>query len=767
MQNNKYLNYLDGVIKGCNVFACIMTSVIVALVVYFFDGYNLLTAIKGVEVFQAVATAVVAVIGVGLIIATCIKHVKDENISVTDNMIVTALLLFVFGVIYCIVSNSAGFLELKITAISCLLISALALLYARVRFFKGYQQPEQLKGNATIITYYKTLFKKFWVVAVALLVLSVVAVVYIEKQNILMQTLNNKNLSSIIYVGLGICGAFYLTLMQVRMVEKKINFIDITAIIGFAISVAMLIIAFLLQDKNSRELAFTLSSVIFALTFALSFLLIKNSCVCEDESSAKTSLKFDFKFYVKGLFKQGNLIYCMAVALFLLALVMVLEFTGLIPSLLNKHANGIDATLIIELIIIAMVLTFAFLLCEVKNSTINFADKCLATIAVSSALMLIVINAILGVEFIYEGLFPLVSLLMSLVYIAVRVVVVSSYKVSTKCACEVANKTEEVTCQENKVAQEQTVIEENAVTEEVVIDNGCATEEQVVEEQAQETSEVKKLKRINVKKAFEIYVRTGDEQLKENYSQIKNALLSYGMHARMTKSRENFSKKGLSTSKVKEGKALRLQAKLLVRGKFLKLYLNLDPTNLDAKYFRFKDVSDKMPDQATYIKVRSKLSLKRALELIDLLAKNEGFKLKKKFEPVNYSEVYTDEGLTYMQKLGYDYMVKDTVTLEEVCLYNDEWAEKIVKTKVISNPERYIYDEVTLAELESAFDNGATVSLEAMRQKELIKINANYVTVKESNSLSKKLIVEGNSISPKAVEMIFIAGGEATRLIGE
>ncbi|MBO5851062.1 MAG: uL15 family ribosomal protein, partial [Clostridia bacterium] len=143
------------------------------------------------------------------------------------------------------------------------------------------------------------------------------------------------------------------------------------------------------------------------------------------------------------------------------------------------------------------------------------------------------------------------------------------------------------------------------------------------------------------------------------------------------------------------------------------------------------------------------------------------FNSKKKFTEVDYASLLTSEGLTYMQKLGYDYMVKDSVTYEEVAILNDEWAEKIVKTELIKDPERYIYDEVTLKELEDNFEDGSVVSLEAMRQKGLVKINSNHITVKASESLSKKFIVEGNVIEPKAVAMIYIAGGEATRLIGE
>ena len=202
---------------------------------------------------------------------------------------------------------------------------------------------------------------------------------------------------------------------------------------------------------------------------------------------------------------------------------------------------------------------------------------------------------------------------------------------------------------------------------------------------------------------------------------------------------------------------------------------------------RQKDVSEKYPDQPTFIKVRSNLSVRNALELIDLLAIEQGFvvandkkgltvtevaeKLKEKHFYTNYAELYTDDDLTYMQKAGYEHVVQKyysngVVKLEDVKHFHRDFAEKLVVSKLIDDPHRYIYDEVTLAQIEQAFDDGAIVTLETMRNVGIIKKNANFVTVKASETLSKKLILEANVIDPCAVSMIFIAGGIATRIVG-
>ena len=157
--------------------------------------------------------------------------------------------------------------------------------------------------------------------------------------------------------------------------------------------------------------------------------------------------------------------------------------------------------------------------------------------------------------------------------------------------------------------------------------------------------------------------------------------------------------------------------------------------------------------------------MKRALELIDMLAEKEGFTKKKKFEPVDYTKVYTDENLSYMEKLGFDYIVKNSVTLYEVKGYNPEFADKVVKTLIVDKPDRYIYDEVSLDAICDNFAEGEVADLEAMRAKGLIKINANKVTVVASPKLSKKLTIVASEIEPNAIMMVAIAGGEVTQLV--
>ena len=103
-------------------------------------------------------------------------------------------------------------------------------------------------------------------------------------------------------------------------------------------------------------------------------------------------------------------------------------------------------------------------------------------------------------------------------------------------------------------------IEENDV--QTLATETVATEDVIVKE-----------KSVGVKKSYELHLRTLDAELKTAYSTIRNALETYKIKSRITKSCENFSRTGLTQSKVKDGKNIRLQVKLKLTSKFIYSYI--------------------------------------------------------------------------------------------------------------------------------------------------------------------------------------------------
>lgn len=129
----------------------------------------------------------------------------------------------------------------------------------------------------------------------------------------------------------------------------------------------------------------------------------------------------------------------------------------------------------------------------------------------------------------------------------------------------------------------------------------------VVEEEEEQT--------VRYKYSFTAKIVTSDTDVKEYYSQLKNAFLSYPS----TASQINWANDRFSY----ENETI---AKVGVRGKTLCLYLALDPYELPESVYHQTFAGDtKMYEKTpTMVKIKSGVALKRALRLIGLLMEKNG-----------------------------------------------------------------------------------------------------------------------------------------------
>lgn len=137
--------------------------------------------------------------------------------------------------------------------------------------------------------------------------------------------------------------------------------------------------------------------------------------------------------------------------------------------------------------------------------------------------------------------------------------------------------------------------------------------EEITQDQADKIAEAKKdstVVNIRVRKSYMARLILSDDTIKEYYSHIKNALLSYkGVKARISWDFESFN-------------AGRNQyAKITVRGKALVLYLALDPSKFSATKYYHKDASNvnKYQKVPFMLKVRSARAARYAIELIEAM----------------------------------------------------------------------------------------------------------------------------------------------------
>jgi len=261
--------------------------------------------------------------------------------------------------------------------------------------------------------------------------------------------------------------------------------------------------------------------------------------------------------------------------------------------------------------------------------------------------------------------------------------------------------------------------------------------------------------RIKPKMSFEMRLRVADEDIKRFYSDIKNELLSYGIHDRISRHRENFNQGRINI------------CRMVINGKTLKVYLAVDPESIDKRYFHHTDVGHRkgLVELPTMINVRSKVAARKVKELIVLMMESLVIS-KKPYEEVDFAKDLTAEGFTTVECKGYDYLVEKSMTLEKAKEYPDGFAAQLLEM-VEDNEyqEKFIKTSLSIADLEKNFKDGDIVDIDKVRELGLGAKNSNFLSIKESKKMSKKLKVYANEYTPDAVKLICLSGGEAFLVI--
>ena len=253
------------------------------------------------------------------------------------------------------------------------------------------------------------------------------------------------------------------------------------------------------------------------------------------------------------------------------------------------------------------------------------------------------------------------------------------------------------------------------------------------------------------RRSFDLRLRTANDNVKKRYSMIRNELESYGVKGRTSRSRENYRKKG------------KLYARFTFKGKSLRLHLGIDPNEYINSGYKFEVAEQKgYEDIPVLLKIKSAKDVNAAIGLITLMMEKAEMKKLKKFEPVNYVEMFENTYSEFEAK-GYGYMVEHTVTSDMVDKYRPIFAERIAVRIPIEGeePKRYIKVSIRMTDINETFSDGAKIDLSVLKEKGFAPMNANYLAVSANRSISKRFYITANEISPRAVKMICLAGGQA------
>lgn len=176
----------------------------------------------------------------------------------------------------------------------------------------------------------------------------------------------------------------------------------------------------------------------------------------------------------------------------------------------------------------------------------------------------------------------------------------------------------------------------------VVADEVAVTEPEPVEEVAEEPKEDLVMR---IDRSFTAKLKQSDDEVKDRYGMIKNALLSY----KKIKSTVSWNADRFNCGRT-------TIAKMNIRGKTLCVYFALDPKDPAFKQtiYNQKDMSEQKAYAQTpfMMKIKSDLAAKRAVRLVETLAEQNGVAKKKDFEEVDYKKTYRYAGDRQLELTG-------------------------------------------------------------------------------------------------------------------
>lgn len=279
---------------------------------------------------------------------------------------------------------------------------------------------------------------------------------------------------------------------------------------------------------------------------------------------------------------------------------------------------------------------------------------------------------------------------------------------------------------------------------------------------------------VRYRKSFMAKLIQSPDETKNNYNELKNALLSY----QKVKSNLSWNYDSIHLGRTK-------LAKFNIRGKSLYLYLPLNPDNyVNTKYKVQRTESKKYADLPCLYKIRNSRRAKFALELIDVIAKK--FELGKDEEkrenyylPYETTEALITKGLIkeLVSKEKYeDWLNRQNkqelqskkrifVSASEVdSILNDEVAASLVVKKSVNLNQKKEKAIINMDTISGAFLDGELISLQSLHEKGLLAKKVNYFKILARGKLDKSLTMEANEFSIQAVKMILLTGGKVIKI---
>lgn len=258
-----------------------------------------------------------------------------------------------------------------------------------------------------------------------------------------------------------------------------------------------------------------------------------------------------------------------------------------------------------------------------------------------------------------------------------------------------------------------------------------------------------------IRLTFEEKTTLASDEVKNYYNEVKNYLLMYRAHARLSKKCESFRYKGLL-------------AKVAFAGKTLKVNLAIDPKTLEGTKYHFKDRSDKKQYQLvpTQIKIKSDRGLKYYKELVDMMMEGREVKPKRRFETTDFTALLIPDGHAVLYTLGVtnDHLV-DIMDVSNVP--TDLPVDLVYHIPTINGDDIEGMKEensIYLDTLCKHFNDGDIITLDILKKNNILT-RGNMLRIKARGTLDKHFTIYADSFEANALAMLLCTGSKAVKLI--
>ena len=310
--------------------------------------------------------------------------------------------------------------------------------------------------------------------------------------------------------------------------------------------------------------------------------------------------------------------------------------------------------------------------------------------------------------------------------------------------------------------------EEVAPVKEEKAEQDLPDESSIPEKAVIETATVMKGKdttfNIRYIKSFTAKLIQSDDETKAFYGELKNAVLSYG---------NTTSKISWQYDSVYCGRKPVL--KFGIRGKTLCVYFALDVKDLKTTKYKVELCeSKKYALVPCMYRIKNAHRCELAKDLIAMAAEKFGL-VKSKRQNVEYAFPYEDNAALLKKGLIKELKKRTdkkeavvekhhTVSVSEAdAQMTDEVAATYIEDDLVSKTHKGKKGIINIDTIGDNFDDGDTVDIEALWEKNLIPKSVGYVKVLARGTLGKKLVIDLQDYSIQAVKMVILEGGTVKR----